>query len=434
MGKIKSIFLIALSLLPLVLSCNGIGRKEPQKEPKRVMIMLSAGFNNLSGWLLTDIGDIKAGYLPPKNSEEIMILVAKHSHGAYTTQTSPAVIRLYRDAAGIAVSDTLLTLPKGEKLADAKTLRTCLEFVQKTFPAEHFGMVLSSHATGWMPAGYYANPSNYEKVSSDDDILWSARRTAPRRLSSFEYDEPEVALTKSVLQETFYEGVTKMSTEVEIEAFAAAIPMHLDYLLFDACLMGCVEVAYSLRGVADKVGFSQTEVMSEGFDYDTIVERLLHSEVPNPELVCSDYIAMYETFTGASASATISIVDTRRMDDLARVCKSLFDKYREEIASLDWKTVQCFGGSKHWFFDLRDILDKAGMDEEDAALLDGALENCMLYKGTTGQYYSDTDKKVHKVDAFCGFSMYLPCAGSGVLDAFYSQLDWNKDTKLINNL
>ena len=54
------------------------------------------------------------------------------------------------------------------------------------------------------------------------------------------------------------------SSGIEIADLPGAIPMHLDFIIMDACLMGCVEVAYELRDKCDILIFSPTEILSSG--------------------------------------------------------------------------------------------------------------------------------------------------------------------------
>ena len=429
MRKFRDIYLIVL-LAFLSVSCDWLGPKEKKVDPENVMIFVSAGFNNLSSYLKQDIEDLKTGYIPAKNDKNVLLVLGHHLDGGYNKPTSPRLVRLYKDK-DVFVCDTLLSLSEGARLTDREVFHEFMVYIQETFPAEHCGMVLSSHATGWLPCGYYNNPKSYESTSSGDGLLRAPSSAGRSSIFAHEYPEqdPSLPLTKSIM---FEKIGNDLGEEMEISAFADAIPMHLEYMLFDCCLMGGIEVAYSLRGVTDLVGFSQTEIMSEGFDYVNLAGRLL-GEYPSPKSVCEDYIYLYQSFTGTYSSATISLVDTRHLGDLAALCKGYFEKYREEIAALDPGDVQCFGGTKRYFFDLEDVLEKAGMDPDEKEALNVVLSQCIVYKGTTGQYYSATDSSTHKVDAFCGLSMFMPSAGTAFLNGFYSTLDWNKDTDLITN-
>ena len=426
MKKFWNIFLLPLAVL-LTASCSWFRREEAQIPPERVMIFVSDGFNNLSSWLLEDIQDLKKGYVPPKNDKNILLMVAHHTVRGYEVPTPPYLIRLYKQN-DVVVADTLFSLPAGSSLTEQRNLDAMLTEARDRFPVEHYGIVVSSHATGWLPSGYYAR-------TQSSSTTWStARRAARRSGKPFVFEEtdpvydPSLPMTKSILAE---KQDNTHSIEMEIEDFADAIPMHLDYLLIDACLMGGVEIAYALRDKTDQIGFSQAEVMADGFDYLALARNLLLADTPDTKSVCSDYISFYETQSGSYHSATISLIDCTQLDRLAEVCRQLFAAHREEIAALNPADVQGFGGTKNWFYDLQDILEKAGVPEAELADLTAALDQCVLFKQHTGQYFSITDARTHPITAFCGLSMYLPSAGNEELNDFYRTLDWNHDTQLI---
>jgi len=207
----------------------------------------------------------------------------------------------------------------------------------------------------------------------------------------------------------------------------------MDYILFDACLMGSVEVAYELRDKASIIGFSPTEILADGFDYKLLTSRLL-SESPDPVQVCRDYFEQYRVGPDGSSSnaypyATISAVDTRYLEDLAAVCKTLFEKYRSGIDGVNERHVQrYFRMERHFFYDLRDILSKSGASDEDLEKLDAVLEKLVVYKEHTPYFMS-----IPISDAsYSGLSMYLPNMGSSFLDAYYMEnMDWNTDTQLV---
>lgn len=397
-------------------------------ESRSVMLLYSAGFNSLSGYLKEDIEELKSGYIPTGGRTDNVLLVFSKlpvSAGNYNTQTSPVLFRLFRNATGQVVSDTLKRWPEGTRAVDAAVVSEVLELVREDFPARYYGMIFSSHATGWMPEGYYSDPSHFDGGGGDD--FWGRPRSRYRYTEiSSEDGLPEV---KSVGQE--YANGKSESYEIDIEDFAAAIPFKLDYVIFDACLMGGIEVAYAMKDKASLVGFSQTEILAQGLAYKHVGECLLKPSVPMVEQVCRDYFDQYMAYTGSYRSATISLVRTDAMDALAEVCAPLFEKYRSAIAALNYKNVQGFGRlalgiERHWFFDLRDIIAKAGATDEDLAVLDSAIDAAVIYRAHTPVFLTID------INTDCGFSMYLPAAGSEYLDTFYkSSISWNDATALV---
>ena len=426
---------IARLLLPVLILTACDGWKADKESTRNVCIVYSAGYNNLSPDLTEDLNDLATkGYVPKKKGQDVLLVASRKTADArgadYKTPTAAYLYRLYKHNNKL-VRDTLFALREGVSMLETDAMRTLLEKARDLYPSDHYGMVFSSHGNGWLPSGFYANPERFRSSS--------AQRRAPRieAPDNFPlYGTPGVIRTKSLGPEFYYEpeGTTRLSTEMDIDDMAAAIPMHLDYLLFDACLMGGVEVAWALQKVADYVGFSQAEVLTEGFDYTTLASHLLQA-TPDPTAVCDDFYQYYEKQTGEYHSATISLIRTSELEALARACKPLFEKYRTAIGGLKASGVQGFGGTKHYFYDLADILAKAGASAEEMAGVQAALDRCIVYKGNTGQYYSAYGG-TYEIKAFCGLSVYLPSSsavstGKAYLDEYYRTLGWNQAAELV---
>lgn len=407
------------------------------EETRNVMLLYSAGFNTLANYLDEDINELDLGYVPQKGSRADHILLvyskltsryegSKTPSQNFSVPTKSALFRIYKQS-GQVIHDTLKVWGTDVSASNSETMREVLQFVYDRFPAKGYGMVFTSHATGWLPSGYYSNPSYYDGQVDDGVLQWSPlKKNRPRTV--YPEIEPFPAV-KSLGQD----NIPDAPQEIELDLFADAIPYRLDYLLIDACLSGCVEVAYELRGKADIVGFSQTEVLADGFNYKAIAGHLLKN-TPDPVQVCKDYFEFYDTYlethpgtSSQNRSATISVVDTRKMDDLADICKTLFEKYRDQIGTLSGSKVQgYFRYQRHFFYDLKDILVKAGITAEEEAALDAALSQCVVYKAAT-EYFLTI-----KILTACGFSMYLPSMGSNYLDSFYkTHLAWNNATELV---
>lgn len=427
----SAVLILAAALLSV--SCNWTKHSDDPDGYGKVMILYSAGFNNLSPYLAQNVADLEKGSLPGRKDRNVLLVVSRRTRGNgsnYKDETAPFLFRMYADK-GTVVKDTLWSMPAGTTLVDKDVMRSFLTKIRDLFPAESYGMLFSSHTNGWLPNGYYANPSAFDNRSG-------ARRAAGPIPAQIHDPQAEgFPLTKSLGPEYYRETASGpvYSHEMELSDMAEAIPMHLDYLIFDSCLMGGVEVAYELKDVADKIGFSQAEVLAEGLDYRTAASHLLQGS-PDPEAVCRAYFEQYDKRTGVYHSATVSLVDCSRLDELAAACRPLFEKYAEAIRRLDKDAVQGFGGSlKPWYFDLRNILEKAGTPDAELTALDAALDRCIPFKAHTGQYYSvyasNFGAGTVGIDAFCGLSMYLPSAGSSYLDDFYRTLAWNRAAGLV---
>lgn len=397
--RVRRLILLPVLLAALACSCTkdyyDTGRKY-----SRVAVFFTADHNNLAYEIDRNISALISGPLPFTGSNKALLIFRNppKSYSDFSPDTTPLLIRASSDIYGRPVLDTLLRLDAGTPAADPGTVRRVLEYIQSAFPSDHYGMLMSSHASGWLPKFFYNNP-----------VKPSSSSIAP---SSFGVE--------SLPENSDY-------AEMDITELAAAIPMRLDYLIFDACLMAGVEVAYELKDKVDMLAFSSAEIMAPGMDYTNFTKYLLADAPYSLEAFCRDYYDKYDAMNGAGRTATVSLVDCRKLDALASVCEELFETYRESIASLRKSGVQgFFTRDKHWFFDLEDIVYKAGADSGEMARLGKALDGCVVYKAATDLILGQV-----RVDSHCGLSMYLPGEGSAVLDEFYRSLAWNRASGLV---
>lgn len=421
-------FLVSLFML----SCSKHDFADPNKPgiSRKVFLLYSAGFNSLSSYLKSDISDLKSGWIPSGCRKGEVLLVYSHHIGGkgYKTPTSPVLVRLYMGPGDKVVSDTLVVYKEGTVSSSPEQLSHVLNYVKDEFPSKSYGMVFSSHGTGYLPAGYYADPYKYENSALRSAALYDMLVPTGRPVPYVEPEyDPSLPMTKTIGQQVGYDGNTKLSYEIDIVDFAEAIPMYLEYILFDACLMGGVEVAYQLKDVCRFIGFSQAEVLAEGFDYTTLTEHLLASSEPDPEKVCEDYFNQYMVQTGVNQSATISLVDCTALQPLAEVCSRIFSEYADEISSLNPKSVQrYYRDAYHWFYDLESIMLQAGVEGELLGEFKEALNECVVYSAATPNFMGSFD-----IDIACGLSMFLPSDGGAYLKRYYTGLAWNQATGLV---
>lgn len=406
------------------------GDRLTRYEERDVLLLYSAGYNSLTSYLSEDIEDLKSGWLPGSLRNDNVLLVYSHllgPSGKYSEPSSPVLMRFHASSEGVAVCDTLKIYDSSVISSSPAQFGEVMNYVKREFPAAGYGLVFSSHATGYLPAGFYQDPASYiYKGDSDRQMksVWHGAVASP--YVEMEYD-PSLPAVKSIGQDVVQTSDSRVSYEMELADFADAIPMKLDYILFDACLMGGIEVAYELRGKTSLVGFSQAEVLAEGLNYKTLASRLLADDTSDLVAVCRDYFEQYDILDGANRSATVSAIDCDELEPLAELCAELFERYRGDISALPWSRVQRYYRSRyHWFYDLESILVEAGISSEEKHDLYEALEKCVLYKGATPSFMNSFD-----IAVFSGFSMYLPSHGNTELDKYYKTLEWNKATGLV---
>lgn len=421
--------LVAFSCTHADLDFSPDGYAKPDSYPQReegsmfrnVFLLYSAGYNDLSAEFDYDVQDILNNYIP--NSRREAVLIFSHrtkSAYNYIDKTSPTLTRVYIDTDGKTTCDTLLVMEPGTPSASSETVREVLTYVKDNFPSERYGMMFSSHGTGWIPAGFKFSKSSVWKAGTNDT-------ESPLYMHG---ERPEgLPAVRSV---GYQAAKNESPREIDLKDFADAIPMYLDYLIFDACLMGCVEVAYELKDKCRHLVVSPAEILVEGMDYETAISYLIQKSGPDLVGFSENYYAFYSDPSRPSSyrSGTITLVDCTQLDQLAQTCRTIFNTYREKIATLEnWKMYvqQYYTASAHkCFYDMKDIIVNCNASSSDIALLDDALDKCIQYRASTNYILGYI-----KVKNYSGLSMYLPLSSEKTANEYYRTLEWNKATGLL---
>ncbi len=388
----------------------------------RVFVLISLGFNNLSSDLREDILELCDSDIPNK-WEDKAVVVFSHlsvSDNDWSTKTSPCLFRVYGQN-GQIVRDTLKVYDPSTISADAATIRDAMSEVNHLFHSPSYGVVLSSHSTGWLPydrtrlSGYSTSWEHYFFAPGRN----GAAKQPGGHPAPYTTEQPIRTKAIGVQSKPGYGG----AYQVNIEDFPSAFPMHLDYLILDACLSGSVEVLYALRNVADYLVASPTETLTDGHVYSTMLENLLYTDdlATGIRKCCQDFFDQYDSRSGWERSATIAMYRCSEAESLAAAAKPVMAKFRDAIHNLDHSKVQNYNYTYDEFYDFRDILSKAGADEGELAGVDKALSRVVCYDAATPDFIG------HAIDPdrYCGISMYLPYSSRSVLNEFYRELSWN---------
>ena len=403
------------------------GNRQALGETRRVLLFYECGFNSLNHELSRDMEEeIPKGLIPGGGRhDDVLLVFSKFALNANYKGVPSYLRRLYKDSEGNVVSDTLKTYPASTVASSGATMRDVLSLVGSSFPAKGYSMVYASHGSGWLPAGYINDPSKFERTHRSDGRKMSKRSMdydIPTDI--LERDDPYAGMVRSIGQDKMSYG----DVEMTVSEFADGIPFHLDLLLFDMCFSGGIEIAYALRDKADFLGISPAEVLADGmFDYTKIVDFLFKGSTPDLLGLFKDSFDKYDKQTGEYRSATVTLVRTAGLGKIAEECAKLVTNYSEAIAHAPASQIQgYFRLGRHYFYDLEDIFAKSGVSDADMAGLRNALSDCIMYKAATPFFINSFEIKTYS-----GLSMYLPCAGTDLLDTYYENEPWNKAIGLV---
>ena len=247
------------------------------------------------------------------------------------------------------------------------------------------GLVLWSHGTAWFPA----NPNSYLRAFGQDG-----------------------------------------NDFMEIMELADALDgFHFDFLAFDACYMGSVEVAYELRNTADYLVASATEVIGYGFPYDQMI-RPMFSPSADVRGIAEAFYTYYNNMSGEMRSASIAVVKNDELEGLADASRAIFSPLSDEelwaVPLAEVQPLEYYFQKTHCLYDMDDYVKHltGGQTDTYAAFRD-ALDRSIVYKASTPQnYFAQTGQE--NIETFSGLSVYAPQETIPAMNAWYENLTWWK--------
>ena len=398
-GFIRILSLFAL--LVCISSCSLTSCKDnPEKEKVRSVLLYISANNNLQSYAEECIRDLKLGFVPEYKDKSKILLVFYHIPGK-----APTLSRYSCNKDGVVISETISIYEPEMNSSQITSFSRVLADVERSFPADYRGLILWSHATGWLPEGYFANPLDRIGDKSYKPV-----------------EDPYRFLVKSSTDGTPQKSFgSDNNSEIEITDLAAALRHNYEFILFDCCLMGGIEVAYEFKDKCEYMLFSPTEILADGFPYTKIFNPIFNVENRLEALkqVCSDYFAIYDSKTGIYRSATVSMIKSSALDNLAGVCGSIYRNNQDSILTMDASQLQVyFRFDKHWYYDFEDIVSRIATPAQYAEFKT-ALNGAIVYKATTEIFLNIS------IERYSGLSTYLPRPQYKNLNNFYKTLKWN---------
>lgn len=392
--NMKSRILLVLSVIMILTGCVKEEADHASLLPvaaERTLLVYLAGDNNLWHYMDKNIAGIRNGMKAQSVSAATKVVVYYD-----TPYAAPRLTEI------TTAGETVLKEYPEQNSASGATLREVVGDMLLLSPARHYGLVLGSHGTGWVPASAIGELT---RTHRDNSGAW-----------------PETRF--------FGEDVSANPTGyMDIDKLANALPDKLfEYILFDACHMGSVEVAYALRNKADYIISSPAEIIADGFPYESILPAML---AHNPDLTAA-CAGFYHYYAGHEDkryhSATVSLVRTAGLPQLWQTVNELSREALENnpavFDEMDLQSIQHYDRySRHFMYDLKEVVERmaasSGIPAEKKRRFYNALDATVLYEAHT-PYCFGKPVRVH-----CGLSTYVPRKESGMMNKYYSSNEWN---------
>lgn len=306
-----------------------------------------------------------------------------------------------------------------ENSASAEVFGRVLREVIAEYPADGYGLVFFSHGSGWLPAGALQNPGR--AVSETEESPSTLAAPASRSMGwddGEEGDETPEDMTHA---------------EMELAEFAAAIPDGaLDFIVFEACLMAGVEVAYELRHKTDYLLASSAEILSPGFTpvYPSALRCLFDtSQGAEKSLTAfgASYMSHVNKLSGDYRSATLSLVATKELDLLAARTRELHLSFIGSTDIIDelqhFDRPGSYGDSPAVtrYFDLGEWAEQSGTPEQYAAF-EAQLKRIVRWEANTGHFLPSHNG--FEIRRHSGLTTYIGRSELPELNAYYRATTW----------
>lgn len=394
-----------------VLALSGCEDLYPPLEKDRQMVLcyFSTHNNSLSEASRNVLNDIRNADLPPTDDDSKVLLVYYH-----LADTVPVLVRMSRDGDGKLVETRLMTYPGNGILSvkslSAEQLKQVWTDAQTVFPSRKHSLFISSHGSGYLPAGYLSDPENMIGPMEEDPYRFLVKSDGSTRTIGPDDD-----------------------LEINIQDFVSAFTgYHFDVITFDCCYMGGVEVAYEAKDLCDYVVAAPTEVMSKGIICGELIMPSFSASADSvARSICNIYMRRVKNDRDYQSSGTISAVKCSELDELASVCSDIFSRRRSVLEHINPQNIQSyFRNNQHWFYDFDDLVcnmctNEDGSQDEAYASFRTALGKTVVCKEATPKFLNIT------INTYSGLSTYLPDSKCPDLNSFYKTLSWNKKTGFV---
>lgn len=389
--KSKLITFLWLCTLAVLTACCHKDDPVPSAAVSRTVLIYIAADNDLAWYATSDMEEIRKGAATLTHDNFHLLVYLDIG-----SKSAPRLVEFSRKN-GKVTETVVKTYESRNSVGVEETTEVFNDVFSGAYRADSYGLIYWSHGDGWIP-------------------------------------KPEPPVTRWV-------GVDSNGTDdddymniTDLQSILQTAP-HFDFILFDACLMQSIEVAYALRSFTDYYIGSPTEIPGPGADYTELVPAMFTSGVDPLTLAQATAAAYYDPYAAIyngeipfgdwTGGVSIGILKTAELQSLATVTRQVLSK------SVDTETLRAdiFNYDKRYnpvgYYDMvpmmRQLTDDAGFNDWKA-VYDAAV---VSWK-TTPQNYSGFIKDMFSMEGTYGVSHYIPSQNAAEVAA-YRSTEWCQD-------
>lgn len=393
-GKLKKLILAVLTVITVttvLVACNHNDEPDPvQEEDLRTVLVYIAADNSLTSFAADDIAEMVSGFAAVDADKNNLLVYVD------TQSAKPFLYQITKDSKGAVVKKVLYEYEEQNSVYPT-VMAEVYNRVFSAFPAKSYGLVLWSHGDGWLPS-----PSNI-----------SASKASTRWFGQ---------------DGTSYMDISSLNTALN------SAP-HFDFILFDACFMQSVEVAYELKDRADYFIGAPNEIPGPGAYYTELVPAMFSQANNLASTVAHGYYDYYAAkYTGQTGSnenwtmgVTVSVLKSSEVQALAAATAAILPKYITNGSAINVSSIYSYDPrSTYYYYDLKGLVQSLTSSDDQTlfSAWSDAFELAVPLHLTTDKTYSSFVYGMISMAGSSGLSAYIPRSSYASLNTFYHSYAW----------
>ena len=393
-GKLKKLILAVLTVITVttvLVACNHNDEPDPvQEEDLRTVLVYIAADNSLTSFAADDIAEMVSGFAAVDADKNNLLVYVD------TQSAKPFLYQITKDSKGAVVKKVLYEYEEQNSVYPT-VMAEVYNRAFSAFPAKSYGLVLWSHGDGWLPS-----PANI-----------SASKASTRWFGQ---------------DGTSYMDISSLNTALN------SAP-HFDFILFDACFMQSVEVAYELKDRADYFIGAPNEIPGPGAYYTELVPAMFSQANDLASTVAHGYYDYYAAkYTGQLGSnenwtmgVTVSVLKSSEVQALAAATAAILPKYITNGSAINVSSIYSYDPrSTYYYYDLKGLVQSLTSSDDQTlfSAWSDAFELAVPVHLTTDKTYSSFIYGMISMAGSSGLSAYIPRSSYASLNTFYHSYAW----------
>lgn len=380
------IFLVILLVCLLAASCHD-DPETPTPSEGRTVLVYQVANNNLNGYSYDDFKEMMDGASRGLGKGNRLI-VYRH-----TRYEGPSLVE-------ITAKDTVTLKHYDKSLSsvDINRMTEVINDVKRLANTPQYGLVLWSHASGWIEDGIEQSP--VKRSFGDDNYKRMNNRDLARALKA---------------------------------------SGGFDWIYFDCCYMMSVESLYELRGCARRFAGSVTELQTPGMPYHLNLKYFFAPGEADLTGAARSTFEYYEKLIAETPDdvinnyCTMSVVKASALDEVARTTKEIYSKtgtslpegFSAQMYSSGVREESCN------YFDFAHYVEALTHDKDGAERYEGAGADLESFRNAMADavLYDAATPFLRRVpiDNHCGMSTFILRTPQSCTKNKYNELSWYRD-------